>query len=218
MCDDLRRAGAGKLIQKCTGLLLDSYFSATKVAWILKNVPGARKKAEEGKLAFGTVDTWLVWNLTSRYKYVTDVSNASRTLLFDIHTGKWNDELLKIFGVPASMLPEVKASSEIYGEVSTSLGLTGVPISGIAGDQQAALFGQMCIAPGGTKSTYGTGCFLLQNTGTKAVNSKNRFADDCGVEDREKIGVRAGRQRVHWRRRGAVAARRVEAGKLRTGN
>jgi glycerol kinase len=175
MCDELRRAGKGKLIQKHTGLLLDSYFSATKVAWILKNVPGARKKAEAGRLAFGTVDTWLVWNLTSRHKHVTDVSNASRTLLFDIHTGKWDAELLKLFGVPASMLPEVMASSGIFGEVSTSLGLTGVPISGIAGDQQAALFGQMCIAPGGTKSTYGTGCFLLQNTGTTAVNSKNRL-------------------------------------------
>jgi glycerol kinase len=175
MCDELRRAGESKLIQKRTGLLLDSYFSATKVAWILKNVPGARKKADEGKLAFGTVDSWLVWNLTSRQKHVTDVSNASRTLLFDIHAGNWSAELLRLFKIPASMLPEVKASSEVYGEVSTSLGLTGVPISGIAGDQQAALFGQMCIAPGGTKSTYGTGCFLLQNTGTKAVNSKNRL-------------------------------------------
>ena len=175
MCDELRRAGASKLIQKRTGLLLDSYFSATKVAWILKNVPGARKKAEESRLAFGTVDTWLVWNLTSRRKHVTDVSNASRTLLFDIHTGRWNAELLKLFKVPASMLPEVRNSSEVYGEVSTSLGLTGVPISGIAGDQQAALFGQMCITPGGTKSTYGTGCFLLQNTGTKPVTTKNRL-------------------------------------------
>ena len=175
MCRELRRAGAEKLIQKRTGLLLDSYFSATKVAWMLKNVPGARKKAKAGKLAFGTVDSWLVWNLTSRRRHVTDVSNASRTLLFDIHSGSWNAELLKLFKVPASMLPEVKGSSEAYGEVSTSLGLTGVPISGIAGDQQAALFGQMCITPGGTKSTYGTGCFLLQNTGTKAVATKNRL-------------------------------------------
>ncbi|GAC1626712.1 MAG: glycerol kinase GlpK [Candidatus Acidiferrum sp.] len=174
-CDKLRRAGALKMIQKRTGLLLDSYFSATKVAWILDHVPGARKKAEEGRLAFGTVDSWLVWNLTSRRKHVTDVSNASRTLLFDIHTGKWEQELLKLFRVPASMLPEVRSSSEIYGEVSTTLGLTKVPIGGIAGDQQAALFGQMCISPGGTKSTYGTGCFLLQNTGTKAVTSKNRL-------------------------------------------
>lgn len=175
MCDELRRAGALKMIQRRTGLLLDSYFSATKVAWILDHVPGARKKAEEGRLAFGTVDSWLVWNLTSRRKHVTDVSNASRTLLFDIHTGKWEAELLKLFRVPASMLPEIKSSSEIYGEVSTTLGLTKIPIGGIAGDQQAALFGQMCIAPGGTKSTYGTGCFLLQNTGTKAVSSKNRL-------------------------------------------
>jgi glycerol kinase len=175
MCDLLRRAGSLKMIQKRTGLLLDSYFSATKIAWILDHVPGARKKAEEGRLAFGTVDTWLVWNLTSRRKHVTDVSNASRTLLFDIHTGRWEEELLKLFRVPASMLPEVRSSSEVYGEVTTTLGLTKIPIGGIAGDQQAALFGQMCITPGGTKSTYGTGCFLLQNTGTKAVTSKSQL-------------------------------------------
>jgi glycerol kinase len=175
MCDQLRRAGPLKMIQMRTGLLLDSYFSATKIAWILDHVPGARKKAEEGRLAFGTVDTWLLWNLTSRRKHVTDVSNASRTLLFDIHTGRWEEELLKLFRVPASMLPEVRSSSEVYGEVTTTLGLTKIPIGGVAGDQQAALFGQMCITPGGTKSTYGTGCFLLQNTGTKAVASKNQL-------------------------------------------
>jgi glycerol kinase len=175
MCDRLREAGALKMIQKRTGLLLDAYFSATKVAWILENVPGARKKAEAGALAFGTVDSWLIWKLTSREKHLTDVSNASRTLLFNIHSGEWDAELLKLFRIPASMLPEARSSSEVYGEVSTSLGLTGIPIGGIAGDQQAALFGQMCITPGGTKSTYGTGCFLLQNTGAKPVTSKNRL-------------------------------------------
>lgn len=175
MCERLREAGALKLIQKRTGLLLDAYFSATKVAWILDNVAGVRKKAEAGTLAFGTVDSWLIWKLTSRGKHLTDASNASRTLLFNIHTGKWDEELLKLFRIPASMLPEVRSSSEVYGEVQTSLGLTGIPIGGMAGDQQAALFGQMCITPGGTKSTYGTGCFLLQNTGSKPVVSKNRL-------------------------------------------
>ncbi len=175
MCDDLRRRGFLKMIQKRTGLLLDSYFSATKVSWILDNVSGARKKAEQGKLAFGTVDSWLVWKLTSRSKHVTDVSNASRTLLFNIHKGEWDKDLLKLFRVPASMLPEVRSSSEVYGLVDSSIGLKDIPVAGIAGDQQAALFGQMCVNPGGTKSTYGTGCFLLQNTGAKAVNSKNRL-------------------------------------------
>ncbi len=175
MCDDLRRRGFLKTIQKRTGLLLDSYFSATKVSWILENVAGARKKAEQGKLACGTVDSWLVWKLTSRTKHITDVSNASRTLLFNIHKGEWEDDLLKLFRIPTSMLPDVRSSSEVYGLVSSTIGLQDIPIGGIAGDQQAALFGQMCIKPGGTKSTYGTGCFLLQNTGAKAVNSKNRL-------------------------------------------
>ena len=175
MCDQLRRDGALKMIQKCTGLLLDAYFSGTKVAWILDNVAGACKKAEQGKLAFGTVDSWLVWKLTSRSRHITDASNASRTLLLNIHTGEWDAELLKLFRVPASMMPEVRSSSEVYGHVNSTLGLQDIPIGGIAGDQQAALFGQMCIKPGGTKSTYGTGCFLLQNTGAKAVNSKNRL-------------------------------------------
>jgi glycerol kinase len=175
VCDELRRRGALKMIQKRTGLLLDSYFSATKVSWILDNVSGARKKALQGKLAFGTVDSWLVWKLTSRTKHVTDLSNASRTLLFNIHKCEWDPELLKLFRVPASMLPEVRSSSEVYGLVNSTIGLQDIPIGGIAGDQQAALFGQMCVKPGGTKSTYGTGCFLLQNTGTKAVHSKNRL-------------------------------------------
>jgi len=175
MCDQLRRDGALKMIQKRTGLLLDSYFSATKVTWILDNVAGARKKAEQGKLAFGTVDSWLVWKLTSRSRHITDASNASRTLLLNIHTGEWDAQLLELFRIPASMLPEVRSSSEVYGHVNSTLGLQDIAIGGIAGDQQAALFGQMCIKPGGTKSTYGTGCFLLQNTGAKAVDSKNRL-------------------------------------------
>ncbi len=175
MCDQLRRNGALKMIQKRTGLLLDAYFSGTKVAWILDNVAGARKKAEQGKLAFGTVDSWLVWKLTSRSRHITDASNASRTLLLNIHTGEWDAELLKVFRIPASMLPEVRSSSEVYGHVNSTLGLQDIPIGGIAGDQQAALFGQMCVKPGGTKSTYGTGCFLLQNTGAKAVDSRNRL-------------------------------------------
>ena len=173
ICDKLRANGGEKLFQKRTGLILDAYFSGTKLAWLLDHVPGARKKAEAGRLAFGTIDTWLLWNLTRQH--VTDPSNASRTLLYNIHTGQWDKELLRLLRIPESLLPEVRSSSEVYGEVSTSLGLGGVPVSGIAGDQQAALFGQMCIKPGLTKNTYGTGCFMLQNTGTKAVASKNRL-------------------------------------------
>jgi glycerol kinase len=174
-CDHLRADGALRMIQKRTGLLLDAYFSATKVAWILDNVAGAREKAEAGRLAFGTVDSWLVWKLTNGETHLTDASNASRTLLFNIHTCEWDPKLLQLFRIPASILPEVRASSEVYGEVRTTLGLNGVPVGGIAGDQQAALFGQMCIKPGLTKNTYGTGCFLLQNTGTRPIPSRNRL-------------------------------------------
>src|SRR6202142_1923535 len=174
--DEMRAAGAAKTIQQRTGLVLDAYFSATKLAWILDHVPGARKKAAAGKLAFGTVDSWLIWKLTSGQKiHVTDPRNASRTMLYNIHTAEWDRTLLKLFRIPASLLPEVRSSSEVYGEVSTSLGLGKVPIAGVAGDQQAALFGQMCIQPGRTKNTYGTGCFMLQNTGTKPIASKNRL-------------------------------------------
>jgi len=176
MCDELREAGHGKLIQDRTGLLIDAYFSATKITWILDNVPGARARAEAGDLIFGTVDTWLIWKLTSgKNVHVTDPSNASRTMLYNIHTGVWDHALLKLFRVPAAMLPEVKSSSEIYGQVSTSLGLKDVPIAGVAGDQQAALFGQMCVKPGLAKNTYGTGCFLLENIGSKPVASKQRL-------------------------------------------
>ncbi len=174
-CDRLKAEGFEQLVRDRTGLVIDAYFSGTKIAWVLDNVPGARAKAEAGKLAFGTVDSWLVWKLTSGATHITDVSNASRTLLFDIGALRWDDDLLKMLNVPASLLPEVRASSEVYGRVSTTLGVEDVPIGGIAGDQQAALFGQMCVSPGLTKNTYGTGCFLLQNTGTRPVPSANRL-------------------------------------------
>ena len=174
-CGQLRAQGHETLIQNKTGLLIDSYFSGTKIAWILDHVEGARKLAEAGKLAFGTVDSWLVWNLTSGRVHITDISNASRTMLFNIHSCQWDDELLKLLNIPASMMPAVRSSSEVYAEVTTTLGLGSVPIAGIAGDQQASLFGQCCTAPGLAKNTYGTGCFMLQNTGTKAVGSSNRL-------------------------------------------
>jgi glycerol kinase len=174
-CKQLEDGGAGEAISSRTGLVIDPYFSATKVAWILDNVPGARARAERGELAFGTVDSWLIWHLTSGSKYVTDVTNASRTLLYNIVKGEWDDELLKIFGIPANMLPNVVWSSEQVGEVTTTLGLGGISIAGIAGDQQAALFGQLCWSEGEAKNTYGTGCFLLQNVGTKFVRSRHRL-------------------------------------------
>jgi glycerol kinase len=174
-CDELKSQGHTAIIKKKTGLILDAYFSGTKVKWILDNVEGARQKAEEGKLCFGTVDTWLIWKLTRGKMFMTDVSNASRTLLLNIHTLEWDDELLELFTIPKSMLPEVKQSSEIYGETCTTLFSTKIPISGVAGDQQAALFGQLCTEPGMVKNTYGTGCFMLMNTGNKPVYSKNNL-------------------------------------------
>jgi glycerol kinase len=173
-CDQLRAEGHDDLIRDRTGLVIDAYFSGSKLTWILDNVSGARAKAEAGHLAFGTIDTWLIWKLTDGKLHVTDTSNASRTMLFNIHTRQWDDELLNLFRVPRSMLPEVRASSEVYGEISTSR-LGPVPIAGIAGDQQAALFGQLCTEPGLTKNTYGTGCFMLQCTGANAVTSRNRL-------------------------------------------
>jgi glycerol kinase len=174
-CSALEESGVGDLVSSKTGLVLDPYFSATKVAWILDNVPGARASAERGELAFGTVDSWLVWHLTSGQRHVTDVTNASRTLLYNIVKGEWDAELLRIFNIPASLLPEVAWSSQKVGEVTTTLGLGGIPIAGIAGDQQAALFGQLCWSAGEAKNTYGTGCFLLQNIGTQFVRSKHRL-------------------------------------------
>jgi glycerol kinase len=173
-CDRMKADGHDALVRDRTGLVIDAYFSGSKVAWLLDNVPGARRRAEQGQLAFGTVDSWLVWNLTGGRVHVTDVSNASRTMLFNIHTLAWDDELLRVLNVPRTLLPEVKPSSEIYGRV-TAAGLVNLPIAGIAGDQQAALFGQMCVAPGLAKNTYGTGCFLLQNTGTRPVVSNNKL-------------------------------------------
>jgi len=178
-CERLVAEGAEPMVRARTGLVLDPYFSATKIAWILDNVAGARAQAEAGKLAIGTVDTWLIWHLTSGGSsspvHVTDQTNASRTLLYNIVEGRWDEDLLKLFNIPASMLPEVRWSSEKIAEVNTSLGLGGIPIAGIAGDQQAALFGQLCFSPGEAKNTYGTGCFLLQNIGTSFLQSKNRL-------------------------------------------
>ena len=174
-CDTLRAQGLTDEIRNKTGLIIDAYFSGTKVKWILDNVPGAREKAEAGELRFGTVDSWLVWQLTGGKVHCTDVSNASRTMLFNIHTLTWDAELLKLFGIPASMLPQVRSSSEIYGYTDAALLPFRVPIAGIAGDQQAALFGQMCIEPGAVKNTYGTGCFLLMNTGDKPIFSRNNL-------------------------------------------
>jgi glycerol kinase len=173
ICDRLKARKLDRLIRRKTGLVLDAYFSATKVQWILQNVKGARARAKAGELAFGTVDSWLVWNLTGGKAHVTDASNASRTMLLDISKGEWDDELLDLFGVPRSMLPDVRSSSEVYGH--TKLLGAPIPIAGIAGDQQAALFGQACTKPGMAKNTYGTGCFMLMNTGTKRIASKKNL-------------------------------------------
>ncbi len=174
-CDELKNQGKNDLIRQKTGLVIDSYFSGTKVKWILDNVEGARAKAEKGDLLLGTIDTWLVWNFTKGERHVTDVSNASRTLLFNINTMKWDDELLELLTIPKSMLPEVKQSSEVYGHTNSTFYDAKIPISGIAGDQQAALFGQMCTKPGMVKNTYGTGCFMLMNIGDKPTVSKNNL-------------------------------------------
>lgn len=173
-CDNLKSDGHSKTILDKTGLIIDAYFSATKVRWILDNVKDARKLAEEGQLAFGTIDSWLIWNLTHGKLHVTDVSNASRTMLFNIHTMAWDKDLLKIFNIPASMLPEVKSSSEIYGNTVGHFS-SSIPVAGIAGDQQAALFGQMCIEPGMVKNTYGTGCFMMMNIGKKPIQSTSKL-------------------------------------------
>lgn len=173
LCQSLKEAGHEPLVRKKTGLLIDAYFSGTKVKWLLDHVPGAREKAEQGDLLFGTIDTWLIWKLTDGEVHVTDYSNASRTLLYNIHSLNWDEELLRILDVPRVMLPEVKASSQVVGHTSRHLFATRIPIGGIAGDQQAALFGQACFDAGEAKNTYGTGCFMLMNTGSKAVASRN---------------------------------------------
>ena len=174
-CDSLKEKGLTGMIREKTGLIIDAYFSGTKIRWILENVPGARERAEKGELRFGTVDSWLVWNLTGGKVHVTDVSNASRTMLFNINTLQWDQELLDLLDIPISMMPQVRSSSEVYGETSGDVFAEGVPVAGMAGDQQAALFGQMCTEPGRVKNTYGTGCFMLMNTGTEPIMSKNNL-------------------------------------------
>ena len=174
-CDELNQKGHGPMVQEKTGLVIDAYFSGTKIKWILDKVPGAREKAAQGQLAFGTVDTWLIWNFSKGKLHVTDVTNASRTMLYNIHTLQWDTALLQLLDIPASMLPEVKSSSEVYGHTEATLTPFRIPIAGIAGDQQAALFGQMCTSPGMVKNTYGTGCFMVLNTGTKAIPSRNNL-------------------------------------------
>ena len=176
-CDQLKANGLSGMIQERTGLVIDAYFSATKLKWILDEVPGARAKAEKGQLAFGTVDSWLIWRLTTGRLHITDISNASRTQLLNIHTGQWDEELLRLFNIPASVLPEVKSNSMVYGHTGSIMapGSVGMPIGGIAGDQQAALFGQLCTQPGMVKNTYGTGCFMLMHTGGQAVRSNNNL-------------------------------------------
>lgn len=214
-CEQLRSQGHAPLIQQRTGLLIDSYFSATKISWILDNISGARALAEQGRLAFGTVDTWLLWKLTDGRIHATDFSNASRTMLFNIHTGEWDRELLDLFRVPLFMMPEVRPSSGIFGEV-TAPGLNGVPINGIAGDQQAALFGQQCTHPGLTKNTYGTGCFMLQNTGSRAVASNHRLVTTIAWRIARKTeyalegSVFVGGAVVQWLRDGLGLIRRSE--------
>ena len=186
-CGSLEESGTGEDVSNRTGLVLDPYFSATKVAWILDNVSGARARADKGELAFGTVDSWLIWHLTSGHRHVTDVTNASRTLLFNIVKGEWDPELLRIFDIPQSLLPEVVWSSQKVGEVTTTLGLGGIAIAGIAGDQQAALFGQLCWGAGEAKNTYGTGCFLLQNIGTEFIRSKNRLITTLAASTQHRL-------------------------------
>ena len=207
-CDQLKADGLTETIRQKTGLIIDAYFSGTKIKWILDHVPGARKRAEEGKLRFGTVDSWLVWRLTRGETHVTDVTNASRTMLFNIHELKWDEELLKLFNIPLSMMPEVKSNSEIYGHTKTTIFAHKVPIAGIAGDQQAALFGQMCLDPGSIKNTYGTGCFVMLNTGEKPIVSKNNLLTTIAWQIGNKVNyalegsIYVGGSVVQWLRDG----------------
>ena len=207
-CDKLKAEGLIDTIREKTGLIIDAYFSGTKIKWILDNVPGARQRAEQGKLRFGNVDSWLVWRLTRGEVHVTDVTNASRTMLFNINTLKWDADLLKLLDIPVSMLPEVKTSSEVYGHTKTTIFAHEVPISGIAGDQQAALFGQMCIEPGAIKNTYGTGCFVMLNTGKKPVKSENNLLTTIAWKIGDKINyalegsIYVGGSVVQWLRDG----------------
>ncbi len=207
-CDSLVEEGHAEMIREKTGLIIDAYFSATKIKWILDNVPGARERAEVGKLCFGTVDSWLVSCLTRHTVHVTDVSNAARTMLFNIHTLQWDDDLLRLFGIPKSMLPEVRPNSGILGYTTTTIFAHEVPIAGMAGDQQAALFGQMCVRPGSVKNTYGTGCFLLMNSGDKPIVSQNRLLTTIAWKIGEKVtyalegSIFVGGSVVQWLRDG----------------
>lgn len=207
-CDELKSRGLTDMIRQKTGLIIDAYFSATKIKWILDHVPGARERAAKGKLLFGTVDTWLIWRLTRGEVHVTDVSNASRTMLFNINTLEWDQELLDLFDIPRSMMPEVKSSSEVYGHTKTTIFAHKVPIAGIAGDQQAALFGQMCTEPGMVKNTYGTGCFLLMNSGEKPILSKNNLITTIAWKIGDKVNyalegsIFVGGSVVQWLRDG----------------
>ena len=220
-CVQLKRCGLEPLFRRKTGLLLDPYFSGTKLAWLLDHVPGARRRAERGELAFATVDTWLLWQLTGGRVHATDVSNASRTLLLNLRTGDWDDSLLQTLRIPREVLPEVRASSGVFGEVSTVPALNGAPISGIAGDQQAALFGQACWSPGMAKNTYGTGCFLLMHTGSQPVRSKNQLLTtiawriDGRLEYALEGSVFIGGAVVQWLRDGlGLIAKSVDVEKL----
>ncbi|MCW5651926.1 MAG: glycerol kinase GlpK [Ramlibacter sp.] len=179
-CDELRRQGKAGLIQRKTGLVIDAYFSGTKLQWLLEHVPGARARAQRGELAFGTIDSWLIWNLTGGTTHVTDASNASRTLLFNLHTLQWDDELLRLLDIPRSVLPQVVPSCGVLGHTASAVFGASLPIAGLAGDQQAATFGQACFAPGMAKNTYGTGCFMLMNTGDAAVASRNQLLSTVG--------------------------------------
>lgn len=207
-CDKLKAQGVTEMIHKKTGLIIDAYFSATKIKWMLDNVEGAKVRAQQGKLRFGTVDSWLVWRLTKGALHITDVTNASRTMLFNIHTLQWDEELLKLFDIPLSMMPEVKSCSEVYGYTQSAIFSHQVPIAGIAGDQQAALFGQLCTEPGSVKNTYGTGCFLLMNSGEKPIMSKNNLLTTIALKINNKVtyalegSIFVGGSVVQWLRDG----------------
>ena len=208
LCDQLKAQGLVDMVREKTGLIIDAYFSGTKIKWILDNVPGARERAEKGKLRFGNVDSWLVWRLTRGEVHVTDVTNASRTMLFNIHTLKWDEDLLKLLDIPVSMMPEVKSSSEVYGHTKTTIFAHEVPISGIARDQQAAIFGQMCLDTCAIKNTYGTGCFVMLNTGPRPVLSRNNLLTTIAWKIGDKVdyalegSIYVGGSVVQWLRDG----------------
>ena len=222
-CNELKKEGHSEKINKKTGLIIDAYFSATKIRWILENVEGARKKAEQGELCFGTVDSWLIWKLTSGKEHISDVTNASRTMLYNIHEQQWDDELLALFDIPKQILPEVKSCSEQYCTTAGDIFSHKIPIAGIAGDQQAALFGQLCVKPGMAKTTYGTGCFMVMNTGDKAVTSENKLLTTIGWQIGDKVNyalegsVFIGGAAIQWLRDGLELFKHaIETEKLAT--